>query len=62
MTQLVEKRLSEIKSLREEAEYLESTICEFCEGDGQVMGKVYGNEISPPYKNCPNCKGTGIKQ
>ncbi len=37
-----------------------SEICQYCNGEGQVVGHISGNEIDVPYKSCPLCKGSGV--
>lgn len=56
-----EQYLSEIRTLQNEIE--QTDICEYCEGEGEVINHSRINHTTTdiPYKTCPSCRGTGIK-
>lgn len=64
MTSLAEMKQREADSLKQEAEILESQICSDCSGEGEIFAaeRVTPLTVDLPYKTCPTCQGTGIKQ
>lgn len=42
----------------------ESHICDYCDGECEVIAteKINSATIDIPYKRCPECGGTGIKE
>ena len=56
--------LEEIADIEEYIITLKSKICNYCQGEGEVIDqlRVHGNTIDIPYKSCPECNGTGRKE
>lgn len=56
--------LEEIADIEEYIITLKSKICNYCQGEGEVIDqlRVHGNTIDIPYKTCPECNGTGLNE
>ncbi len=54
--------IEEEMDLQHTVEELQSQICLYCSGDGEIIDrlKVHSNVIDIPYTNCPRCGGSGV--
>jgi hypothetical protein len=55
---------SEINATKELLKHLENRLCDECDSDGQIIDetRITSTTIDVPYKTCPVCIGTKVKQ